>query len=42
MTPGQFTGSPSVLRPSAAVVERHPQMTKAFARGFTDARLKVI
>lgn len=42
MAAGQFTDSHPVLRPFAAAVERNPQMTKAFVRGFTDARLRVI
>lgn len=42
MTMGQFTDSHPVLRPFAAAVEQTPHMTKAFVRGFTDARLKVI
>ncbi|EPY29633.1 hypothetical protein STCU_04388 [Strigomonas culicis] len=42
MTQGQFTDSHPVLRPFAAAVQRNPTMTKAFVRGFTDARLKVI
>ncbi|KAK7197322.1 phytoene synthase [Novymonas esmeraldas] len=42
MTQGQFTDSHPVLRPFAAAVERNPHMTKAFVRGFTDARLRVI
>ncbi|KPI85690.1 hypothetical protein ABL78_5270 [Leptomonas seymouri] len=42
MNAGQFTDSHPVLRPFAAAVEQNPHMTKAFVRGFTDARLKVI
>ncbi|KAG5488770.1 hypothetical protein JIQ42_00387 [Leishmania sp. Namibia] len=42
MSTGQFTDSHPVLRPFAAAVERNPHMTKAFVRGFTDARLRVI
>ena len=42
MNAGQFTDSHPVLRPFAAAVEQTPHMTKAFVRGFTDARLKVI
>ncbi|CAJ1993745.1 phytoene synthase [Leishmania donovani] len=42
MCTGQFTDSHPVLRPFAAAVERNPHMTKAFVRGFTDARLRVI
>ncbi|KAH9598104.1 hypothetical protein LSM04_003580 [Trypanosoma melophagium] len=42
MSAGQFTDSHPVLRPFAAVVEQNPQMTKAFVRGFTDARLRVV
>ncbi|RNF09064.1 putative phytoene synthase [Trypanosoma conorhini] len=42
MTAGQFTDSHPVLRPFAAVVEQNPQLTRAFVRGFTDARLRVL
>jgi hypothetical protein len=42
MSAGQFTDSHPVLRPFAAAVEQNPHMTKAFVRGFTDARLRVI
>ncbi|ESL12230.1 hypothetical protein TRSC58_00006 [Trypanosoma rangeli SC58] len=42
MTAGQFTDSHPVLRPFAAVVEQNPQITRAFVRGFTDARLRVL
>ncbi|KAG5464200.1 hypothetical protein LSCM1_00380 [Leishmania martiniquensis] len=42
MSTGQFTDSHPVLRPFAAAVERNPHMTKAFVRGFTDARLRII
>ncbi|AIO02500.1 phytoene synthase, putative [Leishmania panamensis] len=42
MSEGQFTDSHPVLRPFAAAAERNPHMTKAFVRGFTDARLRVI
>ncbi|GET93446.1 hypothetical protein, conserved [Leishmania tarentolae] len=42
MCTGQFTDSHPVLRPFAAAVEHNPHMTKAFVRGFTDARLRVI
>ncbi|KAG8343224.1 putative Squalene phytoene synthase [Trypanosoma vivax] len=42
MTAGQFTDSHPVLRPFAAAVEHNPHMTKAFVRGFTEARLRVL
>ncbi|KAG5490244.1 hypothetical protein JKF63_00363 [Porcisia hertigi] len=42
MSAGQFTDSHPVLRPFASAVERNPHMTKAFVRGFTDARLRII
>ncbi|EAN79942.1 hypothetical protein, conserved [Trypanosoma brucei brucei TREU927] len=42
MPAGQFTDSHPVLRPFAAVVEQNPHMTKAFVRGFSEARLRVI
>ncbi|EKF29132.1 hypothetical protein MOQ_007098 [Trypanosoma cruzi marinkellei] len=42
MAAGQFTDSHPVLRPFAAVVEQNPHITKAFIRGFTDARLRVL
>ncbi|EAN93187.1 putative phytoene synthase [Trypanosoma cruzi] len=42
MAAGQFTDSHPVLRPFAAVVEQNPHLTKAFIRGFTDARLRVL
>nr|CCC95567.1 unnamed protein product [Trypanosoma congolense IL3000] len=42
MPAGQFTDSHPVLRPFAAAVEQNPQMTKAFVRGFTEARLRVM
>ncbi|KEG12865.1 hypothetical protein DQ04_01371120 [Trypanosoma grayi] len=42
MAAGQFTDSHPVLRPFAAAVEQNPHMTKAFVRGFTDARLRVV
>lgn len=42
LVPGQFTDSHPVLSPFGRTVEKHPKITKAFVRGFTDARLKVI
>lgn len=41
-TTSQFTDSHPILRPFGAVVEGNPHLTKAFVRGFTSARLKVI
>lgn len=37
-----FTDSHPVLQPFARVVARHPKLTKAFVRGFTDARLRTL
>lgn len=37
-----FTDSHPVLRPFASAVSRHPKLTKAFIRGFTDARLRAL
>ncbi|CAD2212884.1 hypothetical protein AGDE_05488 [Angomonas deanei] len=42
MVKGQFMDSHPVLLPFASAVSHNPHMTKAFVRGFTDARLKVI
>ncbi|CCW61147.1 unnamed protein product [Phytomonas sp. EM1] len=42
MISGQFTDSHPVLRPFGATVAAVPGMTKAFIRGFTDARLRVM
>lgn len=37
-----FTDSHPVLQPFSRVVSRHPKLTKAFVRGFTDARLRTL
>ena len=42
MVQDQFSDQHPVLRIFGDAVGRHPRMTKAFIRGFTDARLRVL